>query len=96
MTRYEEAYALHTLGYSRDQIAAEMDLSIRTVDQYLLRSRVKKGIPSHKRKLSPDDVREIRKAVAAGEVQADLAVKYSVGLQTINKTANRYTYAWVE
>lgn len=47
------------------------------------------------RKLTDDDVRDIRRRVAAGERQVDIAARFCVSRQTVSGVAMRKFYAWL-
>ena len=54
-----------------------------------------KGNAHHNRKLTEDDVRTIRQAVAEGQKQADLARHYSVQRSVISQIVNHKTWTHV-
>lgn len=49
-----------------------------------------------RQKLTPDEVREIRKRVADGELQKDLALEYGIHKDNICRICKRKVYSWVD
>lgn len=54
------------------------------------------GSLSNSAKLTEDDIRDIRRRIAAGETQRSLAIEYGVGFPTINKIHLRQRWKHVE
>lgn len=93
----------YTLNYSQSDLAREYNVSPNTIKGICDRtsySHINDNIPDLRKKqnyrLSPAEVKEIRKEWAEGKTFSALAKKYGVGVSAISRCCRRITYTEVD